>query len=411
MADKRRDSKGRVLRTGENQRADGMYMYRYIDVNGDRKCLYSWRLVKTDKIPPGKKYCEPLRDMIDNVKKDLTDGIDSHKAATTTLNEFYEEYINLKYELKESSRANYKYMWKKFVYDTLGNKEIGALKYSDIKKFYILLIKDRGFKPNSIETIQCLLHPVLATAVRDGYIRSNPSDGVLADIKKSHEWEKPKRHALTIPQQKRFINFVANSKTFQHWLPLFTVLLGTGGRIGEVLGLRWEDCDFENNIISINHNLIYRPQEDGRTIRRITTPKTKSGVRIIPMFSEVKEALSSLPKNTTNVEIDGYSNFIFSNRFGDVLTAHDVNRAIERVIEAANKEEGDFEKLPHFSAHNLRHTFCTRLCENETNLKIIQEIMGHRNIETTMDVYNEATKEKKLETFSRLEGKMVITPN
>ena len=65
--------------------------------------------------------------------------------------------------------------------------------------------------------------------------------------------------------------------------------------------------------------------------------------------------------------------------------------------------------LPHFSVHNLRHTFCTRMCENEPNIKIIQEIMGHRNIETTMDVYNEATKEKKMESFTRLEGKMSIS--
>ena len=62
---------------------------------------------------------------------------------------------------------------------------------------------------------------------------------------------------------------------------------------------------------------------------------------------------------------------------------------------------------PQSATYILRHTFCTRLCENETNLKIIQEIMGHRNIKTTMDVYNEATKERKVASFASLEGKKI----
>ena len=64
--------------------------------------------------------------------------------------------------------------------------------------------------------------------------------------------------------------------------------------------------------------------------------------------------------------------------------------------------------IPHFSAHNLRHTFCTRLCEKERDIKIIQEIMGHSDISTTMNIYNEVTKERKKESFARLEGKIKI---
>ena len=89
---------------------------------------------------------------------------------------------------------------------------------------------------------------------------------------------------------------------------------------------------------------------------------------------------------------------------------------INRIIKAYNEKETEEAKrmarkpllLPHFSAHNLRHTFCTRFCENETNLKIIQEIMGHADITTTMDVYNEATKDKKMESFANLEGKIKV---
>ena len=64
--------------------------------------------------------------------------------------------------------------------------------------------------------------------------------------------------------------------------------------------------------------------------------------------------------------------------------------------------------IRHFTAHNLRHTFCTRFCENETNLKVIQEIMGHADITTTMNIYAEATEATKRKAFANLEGKIKI---
>ena len=79
------------------------------------------------------------------------------------------------------------------------------------------------------------------------------------------------------------------------------------------------------------------------------------------------------------------------------------------IKQKAKMEKRCPELLPHFSCHNLRHTFCTRFCENERDLKVIQEIMGHADITTTMNVYNEATKEKKVASFANLEGKIRIS--
>lgn len=415
MSEKRRDNKGRLLRTGESQRADGKYEYKYVDAKGVRRSLYSWRLVPSDKVPPKKYACEVLRDMEAKVVRDTQDGINSFVAVRLTLDDFWEDYISTKYELKASTRTNYKYMYDKYVKGSIGMQDIASIKYSDIKKFYGELLK-HGFKPNSVEIIQTILHPVFNVAVKDGYIRINPTDGVIAEIKKSNDWERPKRHALTVPEQEAFIDFVVQSSTYHHWINLFTVLLDTGMRIGECLGLRWDDCDFNGKIINVNHNLIYQITEAGNMELRITTPKTKAGIRIIPMFDDVKRALlderlKQMEHGFTVTKVDGYSGFIFQNRFQEVLNPHVVNRAIYRIIRDYNIEakEKNAVQLPHFSVHNLRHTFCTRLCENEPNIKIIQEIMGHRNIETTMDVYNEATKEKKIESFASLEGKIKIS--
>ncbi len=305
----------------------------------------------------------------------------------------------------------------------IGKKKIASIKYSDVKAFYNKLIKEKGFKPNSMEIIHTIIHPIFTLAVRDNYIRINPATGAMAEIKKSHNWEKPKRHALTIAEQTAFIDYMRNHKVYNHWLPLFTVLLGTGCRIGEAIGLRWEDCDFDEGIISINHNMVYRKYEEDEKARfHIVTPKTSAGVRIVPMLSEVKAALQAEWETQKIVGfnesvVDGYAGFIFQNRYGDPLSPHSVNRAIDRICAAyiedetvlADQEGRDPVLIRHFSAHNLRHTFCTRFCENERNIKVIQEIMGHADIETTMNIYAEATKEKKKESFSNLEGKIKIS--
>lgn len=418
----RRDTKNRLLGKGEYQKSDGRYMYRYVDSKGNKRFVYSWTLTQTDRPPKGKHSEKCLRELEKEIAKDLQDEIDSFKARKMTLNAFYEDYIEQKQELKTSTRTNYKYMYKKYVWDSIGRRKLPEIKYSDIKKFYNHLIREVGFKPNSMETIHTILHPIFATAVRDGYIRVNPTDGVMAEIKKSNDWEKPKRHALSVQEQEAFVEFTKSHSVYSHWLPLFTVLLGTGCRVGEIVGLTWDDCDFKNGIININHSLIYRPDEfTGKSGFYISTPKTKAGEREIPMFEAVRKALLNerlrqMQEGFNQTVIDGYSGFIFSNRFNGVLSPHNINRAIERITRDYNVAESELAVrqnrepllLPHFSVHNLRHTFCTRMCENESNIKVIQEIMGHSDISTTMDVYNEATRDKKKESFAGLEGKMKI---
>ena len=308
-----------------------------------------------------------------------------------------------------------------YVRDGFGKLRISKIKYSDIKKFYYSLILEKGFKPNSMEIVHTLLHPTFTMAVRDGLLRLNPTEGVMAEIKKSHCWEKTKRHALTVAEQRAFTNYIANSEEYRGWFPLFTVMLGTGCRIGEVLGLRWQDVDFKNRTISINHNLVYRVQEDGTCTNHVNSPKTKAGIRIIPMIDEVFDAFLEEYQYQKVIgfctdEIDGYSGFVFCTGDGKVYLPNAINRTIRSICADYNKEEESKAKeenrdpvlLPKFSCHILRHTFCTRFCENETNLKVIQEIMGHADISTTMDVYAEATQEKKKESMASLQSALLV---
>ena len=304
-------------------------------------------------------------------------------------------------------------------------------------KIFLLGAVKRVFQPGcKFETMLCLvggqgagkstqnvLHQVFAVAVDDEYIRVNPTDGVLTAIKAAHQYETPKRHALTLPQQQAFLNFIKKTPKFQHWLPMFTFMLGTGCRISETVGLCWGDIDFESGFITIQHNLVYHDHEVGGCYFTMSTPKTAAGKRAIPILPEVRKALEQERTNQQELElvceyeIDGISDFVFLNRFGQPQNPQTVNRAIKRIsvayneaeLEKAEKEKRKPQLLPPFSCHNLRHTFCTRLCENETNLKIIQDIMGHKDISTTMEIYAEATKEAKAHSFANLNGKLGIS--
>lgn len=402
----RKDNKGRALRSGEFQRAsDGRYSYAYRDQLGKRRYIYSKDLME-------------LREKEKKLVKDQLDGIDSYIAGCADLNYVFDRYISTKSELRRTTYTNYTYMYNRFVRDGFGKKKIGSIKYSDVLQFYYYLLKEKGLQINTLETIHTILHPTLQLAVRDDIIRVNPSDGVMAEIKKKSDKKKGVRHALTNEQQKAFMDYVRNSPIYYKWGPLFTLLFGTGCRIGEAIGLRWIDCDFENRIINVNHSLTYYPrrEETYKCEFKVSQPKTEAGVRLVPMLDKVYDALQEeyerqKEEGFNESVIDGMSGFIFKNRFGLVPNPSTVNRAIKRIYESYNAEEvikAKREKrepilIPHFSCHHCRHTFCSRLCENDTNVKVIQTIMGHVDIETTMNIYAEVMIDKQREAMTKLE--------
>lgn len=410
MAQSRKDPRGRVLRKGEAWRdQDCRCSYSYTDPLGRRKWIYASDL-------------QTLREKEKKLMRDQLDGLDFYAAGKATVNNTFDRYISTKYDLRDSTRNGYLYTYNKFVRSTFGKRKLVDVKFSDVMHFYLHLINVDGLALGTLDSVHCVLHPTFELAVRDDIIRKNPSDGVMREISKKSGKNRGIRRALTPEQQRAFMEYMAGHPIFYHWWPLFTILLGTGCRIGECLGLRWEDLDFENKVISINHAVTYyRSAEHGRQLMSISLPKTEAGIRTIPMLDVVKEAFLMEKEQQFDMLgglneqiIDGMSGFVFQNADGRVPNPQTVNRTIKRIVETYNseellnaaKEKRDPELIPNFSCHVLRHTFATRLCEAESNLKVIQSVMGHRNIETTMDIYAEATEEKKQETFEGLASKL-----
>lgn len=306
-----------------------------------------------------------------------------------------------------------------FVRPVIGSKRISTLKKSDIKKYYNYLVDERNLKPSTIDNIHTVLHQVLQIAVDDDFIRNNPSDNVLRELKKAHCFQSEKRRALTKPEQELFLNFLKTHPVYEHWYPVFAVMIGTGLRVGEVTGLRWCDIDMESGMIDVNHTLVYY---DHRTegsksgcYFNVNTTKTLASMRQVPMLGFVKEAFEQEKQKQEDlglhceVTIDGYTDFIFINRFGQAQHQATLNKAIRRIIRDCNDEQFLHSDepdvlLPHFSCHSLRHTFTTRMCEAGVNIKVIQDALGHSDISTTLNIYADVTKEMKAEEFKGLDS-------
>ena len=218
MTKVRKDNKGRNLRTGETQRSDGSYMFVY-KLGKKKKYIYDTDLAA-------------LRAKEKQITKDADDGIRTQEAMKLTLNDMFKVYMDNNIRLKPSTRANYEYLWDRYVKDEpFANEPLPNVRRSDVLGFYTKLLK-HGFAINSLESINTIVHPAFELAVADDYIRKNPSKGIYTKLKTDGSAPKPKKRiALTKAQQKNFLQYIARSPMYSHWLPVMVTLLGTGLRV------------------------------------------------------------------------------------------------------------------------------------------------------------------------------------
>ncbi|WP_233511534.1 tyrosine-type recombinase/integrase [Absiella sp. AM10-20] len=468
MAISRKDPKGRKLREGENWRNDGRYSYRYTDVRtGKRLTVYAQDLPELRE-----KEKQIAKDMEDNI---LTDGA----IKKMTLNTLFERYMATR-ELADTTRVSYVRAWENRVKDEIGNIKVVQLLPSHIKAYYAKLskagyaystikyihnllypalemavdddiirknpyvrawenrVKDEignikvvqllpshikayyaklskaGYAYSTIKYIHNLLYPALEMAVDDDIIRKNPAKSSISDYGKPAE----EKEALTVSQQEKFMEFVKQSNVYNTYYPMFTIMIGTGLRCGELIGLTWKDINIKAKTVNVDHQLIYKNLGDGCKFH-ISTPKTESGIRIIPMTQEVAKAFEEQRKinfmlaKDKSIEVDGYSGFVFTAKSGRPLMPNGVNSVLYNIVDAYNKTEVERAKkehrkaelLPKFSAHVMRHTACTRMAECRMDVKVLQYIMGHAHIDVTMEVYNHIGELTRIENeIARLDS-------
>lgn len=381
MAEKRKDNKGRVLKDGESQRKNGTYDFRYTDNQKKRRCVYA-------------KTLNELRKKEDEIRRDLADGID-YAAGETTVAELVDRYINLRRGLKANSMRAYGTAIKRIHADPFGQKQIKSVKLSDAKGWFVSL-HDSGMKQNTIGVLQSVVRPAFEMAVDDDWIRKNPFKFKLSDVVPKDAFV---RSALTKVQQERYLQFVLDQGGTNYYNDIL-ILMGTGLRVSELYGLTTADIDFERRCVRVRRQLC-------RTADKpyfITDPKTKSGIRNVPMTDAVymafKRVIADREAPKVELMVDGCSGFLFLDKDGKPKVAMHLENFMRRIQREYVKRYGN--SIPTVTPHVLRHTFCTDVQQAGLDVKSLQYIMGHSTVSVTLDVYTHSSYESVEKAFGQI---------
>lgn len=395
MSEKRRDNRNRILHNGESQRQDGRYAYKYKEINGETKFVYSWRLDKNDRAPAGKPRDLSLREKERQIQQDLFNQIVPNGGNLTVL-ELVQKYLSLKVNVQHNTQANYNFVVGILKKEAFGSLRIDKVKLSDAKAWLIKLQKDgRGY--STIHSVRGVVRPAFEMAVQDDLIRKNPFGFELATVVVN---DSVTREAITRAQERAFLKFIQEDNCYRKYYDGIYILFNTGLRISEFCGLTISDIDFQNKRIRVDHQL--QRKRDMEYI--IEDTKTKSGERYVPMSQQVVECFRRVIANRKPPKqepiIDGYTGFLFLDKNGMPMVALHWEHYFKHIL---NKYNSIYKvQLPKITPHVCRHTFCSNMARSGMSPKTLQYIMGHSDISVTLNTYTHLTFDDAKAEFDRV---------
>ncbi len=369
MANKRKDNKGRVLRTGESQRPNGTYEYQWKDSNKKKHSKYA-------------KTLDELRRKEAEIQKDITDGID-FSAGEETVSSLVSRYMELKTaKLKTNTLRAYSSAVN-VIEDGIGSRRIKTIRKSDAQAWFVQL-HNKGLARNTISVIKTVIQPAFEMAVDDDAIRKNPFRFNLSELLPD---DAVYRDALSEKQLSHYISFVRqNSKG--NYLNDIIILAETGMRISELYGLTYGDIDLIRRRVHVRRQLC----RTGDRPYFVTSPKSATGIRTIPLtdkaFAAFKSVITNRPRVQIEMMIDGVSGFLFLDKNGRPKVAMHIQNYMRGIQEKYRAKYG--QGMPTVSPHVLRHTFCTRMVQSGLDIKSVQYVMGHSKPDISLSVYTHA---------------------
>ncbi len=387
-----KDLKGRELGKGLSQRKDKKYSARYVTKSGKRIEKYF------DTLPEARNW------LADSRYEDShgTTGITSTVTVDTWFNYWYD---NLIVDLSPNTRRNYKERYEKNIQPTIGKMCI-----SDVKPMHCKMILNNmmdDYAGSTIRQAYIAMGTMFRAAVINDVISKHPMDGV--------RYTKPVRAAsdhrvLSVEEQRKFLEAAKSSHNYYQ----YALILETGLRTGEMIGLTWDAVDLENRTLTVNKTLEFRHNQH---VWRAGPPKTQTSYRTIPLTTQaynlllelremrktqrlpekLEQTLTYTDRRTGQTASLVMRDLVFINfRTGLPAKNSSYDTHLYKLCEKAG--------IPPFCMHTLRHTYATRAIERGVQPKVLQKLLGHASIQTTMDTYVHVTDDSLSKAVQQFEA-------
>ena len=387
--------KGKECGKGISQRKDGKYTARFTTKNGGRREKHFNTLPEARNWLADAQYEDKHGKVITNPEMTVDMWFD-----------FWME--NLICDLSPNTRRNYRER-----YEINIQPVIGSMRLSDVKPMHCKIVLNRMdavYAGSTIRQTYIAMGTMLRSAVMNKMIFEHPMDGV--------RYTKPVRAVddikfLTVEEQQIFMEAAKRSHNYRQ----YALLLETGLRTGELIGLTWDAIDWRKRTLTVNKTLEYRHKQDSW---RAGPPKTATSYRTIPLtnraFDILKECYS---ERDTRKESDTLSQILeyIDRRTGETnyLVMKDLVFINFRTGEPAKNSSYDTHLyklcdeagIKRFCMHALRHTYATRAIESGMQPKVLQKLLGHKSIKTTMDRYVHVTDDSMTSAIRQFEAAQI----